>query len=177
MKSTDNILREGGVILYPTEGVFGLGCDPFNETAVRRLLKIKGREISRGLLLIAATWKSVRPLMALDPKRYERLWLTSAPVTWVFPAAEQVPPWIRGDFNSVAIRVTHHHVAREICLNFSGPVVSTSANFTSLPPAMRLEDVDRRIVDAVDHIVAGEIGTLAKATPIYDVVTGKVIRS
>ena len=153
MQAITKILREGGIILYPTEGVWGLGCDPFNKTAVQRLLKLKGRSVSKGLVLVTAGWSMVSDLIALDLADYPVLEEVAEPITWVFPATPMVPPWISGDFGSVAIRATSHEIAREICQQFGGAVVSTSANISSSSPAMKLEDVDRYILDNVDYIV------------------------
>ena len=176
MHNTTKILKEGGIILYPTEGVWGLGCDPFNQTAVKRLLKLKGRPISKGLILITVNWSMVRELINLNLKDYPIIGEATEPTTWVFPATSAVPPWIRGDFDSVAIRATTHEIAREICQQFGGAVVSTSANISSSPPATRLEDIDQSILDRVDYVVLGEVGRLAKPSRICDVLTMRSIR-
>src|SRR4030067_1807882 len=138
-------LHKGGIIAYPTEGVYGLGCDPFNETAALRLLKIKQRHINKGLILIASDWNQVKNLIKLDLKKYPVIKLNNKnPITWVFPATKKVPRWITGKFNSVAIRVTSHPIAKKICQKFGGPIVSTSANLTKQPPITRLTHITQR---------------------------------
>ena len=171
------ILREGGIIAYPTEGVYGLGCDPFNETAVLRVLKIKQRHINKGLILIASNWNQVKNLINLDLKKYPVIKLNNKnPITWVFPATKKVPRWITGKFNSVAIRVTSHPIAKKICQKFGGPIVSTSANLTKQSPITRLGQMDRPLVSKIDFIAQGRVGKLKKPTNICDVKTGKVFR-
>ena len=175
MQNIARTLKGGGIILYPTEGVWGIGCDPFNETAVQRLLKLKGRSISKGLILITAEWSMVHKLIALNLKDYPIIEEVTEPTTWVFPATSLVPPWISGDFDSIAIRATTHESAREICQQFGGVIVSTSANLSSSPSVMRLEDVDQSILDGVDYVVPGEVGKLAGPSKICDVLTMKSI--
>jgi len=170
-------LHEGGIIAYPTEGVYGLGCDPFNETAVLRLLKIKQRHINKGLILIASSWKQVENLINLDLKKYPVIKLKNQhPITWVFPATKKAPSWIMGKFNSIAIRVTSHPIAKKICQKFGGPIVSTSANLTKQLPITRLNQMDQRLISKVDFILQDRVGRLKKPTKICDIRTGKIIR-
>jgi L-threonylcarbamoyladenylate synthase len=173
------ILHHGGVIAYPTEAVYGLGCDPFNHDAVKKLLSLKQRGESKGLILVAANWEQAQPLIAdLDENLINKALATwPGAVTWVFPAAEIVPEWIRGEHNSVAIRISAHPVVRRICEAFGAPIVSTSANVAGFAPARTEQDVLQQFPVGIDFIVPGEIGGLDKPTPIYDVRTGEVFRT
>lgn len=174
---TIQVLSEGGIIIYPTEGVYGLGCDPFNETAVLRLLKIKKRNVDKGLILIASDWGQVQDLVKIDLARCDAVKLSKDdPTTWVFPATKKVPVWITGKFNTVAIRVTSHLVAKEICKKFNGPIVSTSANLAKQPPMRSLRQIDKQLKETVDFVVRGRVGNLKKPTQICDIKTGKIIR-
>jgi L-threonylcarbamoyladenylate synthase len=171
------ILQEGGIIAYPTEGVFGFGCDPFNETAVMRLLKIKNRKINKGLILIAADWKQVKSLVKINlqqNKIFKQHY--NEPITWVFPASKKVPSWLSGKFKSIAIRVTLHPVAKRICQEFGGPIVSTSANFEGEKPAKNVKQVLGDFKDKIDFVVAAKVGKLNKPTEIRDIKTNKIIR-
>lgn len=171
------VIREGGIIAYPTEGVFGLGCDPFNETAVLRLLKIKQRSVKKGLILIAASWDQVKDLVKIALCKSCVIKANNKnPVTWVFPATKKVPRWVSGKFNSVAIRVTLHPVAQKLCKKFGGPIVSTSANLASEIPAKSAKQVAQQFIGAVDFIISGRVGNLNKPTEIRDVKTNKLIR-
>ncbi|EKE01290.1 MAG: hypothetical protein ACD_21C00171G0003 [uncultured bacterium] len=171
------ILREGGIIAYPTEGVFGLGCDPFNETAVLRLLKIKRRKVEKGLILIATSWDQVKNLIKIDPAKSLSIKQNNKkPITWVLPTTKKVPRWVSGKFDSVAIRVTLHPVAKRICQKFGGSIISTSANLAGKSPAKNSKQAQKQFGAAIDFIMPGRVGNLKKTTEIRDVKTNKVIR-
>jgi L-threonylcarbamoyladenylate synthase len=172
-------LREGGIIAYPTEGVFGLGCDPFNETAVKRLLKIKGRKAEKGLILIASSWSQARGLIKNQSslRAIGEAIQDKNPTTWIFPATKKVPSWVCGKFNSVAIRVTLHPIAKNICQKFGGPIISTSANLVAEAPAKNTKQVREQFSAIIDLIVSGRVGALKKTTQIRDAKANKLIRS
>lgn len=172
------ILKSGGIIAYPTEAVFGLGCDPFNEQAVLKLLQLKKRDISKGLILIAASWEQFEPLIQpIDDSIINKIFTSwPGPNTWVVPANSRVPSWIKGKYSSVAVRVTAHPVAKKICEMFGGPIVSTSANIEGLPPAKTAEEVQGQFPEGIDLIVPGKVGNLKKPTTIRDAITDKIIR-
>ena len=169
------ILKEGGIIAYPTEGIFGLGCDPFNQTAVMRLLKIKQRAVLKGLILIAASWDQVTDLIKLknldlpkpDPKN---------PTTWVFPATKKIPAWVCGDFKSIAIRVTTHPLAKTLCQKFGGPIISTSANLSGRIPSKNTKQTKEQFAAVIDFILPGEVGSLNKPSQICDIKTRELLR-
>tara|TARA_R110000868_G_scaffold158036_3_gene385806 strand:- start:58841 stop:59383 length:543 start_codon:yes stop_codon:yes gene_type:complete len=171
-----NSLGQGDVIAYPTEGVIGLGCDPFNEEAVLRLLAIKQRPVEKGLILIASDWQQLASLIQpVDASRMDEIKATGN-TTWVFPATERVPSWIRGEHSSVAVRVTSHPIAKQLCKQFGGPIVSTSANAHSEPTVTQLSDLSKTISEQVGCLVPGETGNLNQATPIIDAITRQTLR-
>lgn len=174
-------LQAGGVIVYPTESVWGLGCDPFDAAVVRRLLAIKRRDEDKGLILIAADFVALMPLLHLDALPRARLDTVLAtwpgPHTWLMPCHDHVPRWIRGDHASLAVRVTAHPVAAALCRKFGGPLVSTSANLAGRPPPHSLAEIDRDLLDQIDGHLEGETGGLARPTPIRDSLTGAQIRA
>ncbi len=171
-------IRRGGIIAYPTEAVYGLGCDPFSQQAVMQLLQLKHRAVNKGLILITDDFEKVEPLtQPINSALLKKAQVTwPGPVTWVFPASDKAPLWIRGDFDSIAIRVTDHPIAREICQRYGKPIVSTSANSEGAPPAKDSQTVVRYFGDHVNIIAAGKIGELSTPTPIYDVATGQQLR-
>ena len=170
-------LHDGGIIAYPTEGVFGFGCDPFNEKAVRRLLKIKNRSIDCGLILIVADWQQAIQLVTIDLFKNELLQKNEGqPITWVFPATNKVPQWIRGEFDSVAIRKTTHPIARELCQKLEGPLVSTSANMSGETPKKEVVEGGEEFLSTIDIVMSGAVGELGGPTEIRDIITGRVIR-
>lgn len=173
-------LRRGGVIAYPTEGVWGLGCDPFDEAAVLRLLALKRRPVDKGLILIAARVDQLDGLVdwqALDAHARDAVragW--PGPHTWIVPVTARVPRWITGAHEGVAVRVSAHPVVVALCAAFGGTLVSTSANFAGDPAPLSHDAIAPAIVAGIDAIVAGETSGLAQATPIRDARDGRQIR-
>lgn len=178
IKKAVAVIKAGGVIAYPTEGVFGLGCDPFNPAAVHRLLQIKQRPVSKGLILIASEWEYFKELVENIPSARMAAVRASwpGPYTWIFPASQIVPPWIKGDYETVALRVTAHPIASALSKAFEGPLVSTSANIANEPPLIQVEQVRAQFMDKVDFILPGRTGALAGPTAIKDAVTGQLLR-
>lgn len=172
-------LRQGRVIAYPTESVYGLGCDPFNPYAVTQILTLKNRQIKKGFILIASEWKQVATLIKpLDPKILAQVFRTwPGPVTWVFPATADVPYWLRGDRATIAIRVTAHQIARLLCLHFGGPIVSTSANLARQPPVRDIKMLRIIFGKRIDVILKATLGTSKRPTEIRDVITAEVLRA
>jgi L-threonylcarbamoyladenylate synthase len=172
-------LRSGQVIAYPTEAVFGLGCDPVNEAAVRRLLAIKQRPIAKGLILIAADFTQltpfVEPLDKAQRARVDETW--PGPVTWLLPASERVPLWLRGRHDTIAVRVTAHPTAALLCRGWGGALVSTSANLSGRPPARTPLAVRRQLGTRIDCIVAEPVGGSARPSEIRDLRSGRVVRT
>lgn len=167
-------LLAGGVIAYPTEGVWGLGCLPGAEEAVMRILELKSRTVDKGLILLGTTsaqFDSVSPgLAAAVPEPGEH------PVTWLVPHGGRVPFWIHGGSEKVALRLTRHPVVAELCVSVGAPLVSTSANPAGAPPAMSAEEVEAYFGSALDAIVPGALGGASGPSQIVDLETGAVVR-
>lgn len=172
-------LRRGGVIAYPTEGVWGLGCDPFDPDAVARVLKLKQREVSKGLILVAATFEQFAPyLRAISPEQRQRLhdsW--PGPQTWVVPHGGTLPDWITGYKPTVAMRVSAHPLVAALCRAFGGPIVSTSANPSGRAPARSALQVRRYFADRLDYVLQGELGGQVGPTPIRDLISDRLLRA
>ncbi len=171
-------VRRGGVIAYPTEAVFGLGCDPRNESAVRRILALKHRPWEKGLILIAAHPDQLAPyVLPLDPPLRARVLPTwPGPVTWLLPARPETPTWLRGAHQTLACRVTAHPIARRLCEQAATALVSTSANPAGLPPARGAAQVRDYFPEGLDAIVDGPVDPTAGPTEIRDAHSGRVLR-
>lgn len=171
-------LSHGGVIAYPTETVFGLGCDPFCEPALVRLMILKGRLHHSGFILIGASWDQLLPFVREPSKqRMKQVRAKSKrPITWVFAAEPGLPELMYGPNHTMAVRVTTHSTSAALCERF-GPLVSTSANFHGETPKRRYLQVVRHFHGLVDYIVPGDAGPHSKPSEIRDARTGKVIRS
>lgn len=172
------VLRAGGVIAYPTEGVWGLGCDPFNAGAVARVLRLKGRSPGKGLILVAGDVAQVRPLLGRVPlaQRAELLDSWPGPVTWIVPVGDEVPRWITGKHDSVAIRVSNHLQLASLCFLFGGPIVSTSANLQGRPAARSALAVRRYFRGEIDYLLPGDLGGRRGATAIREALSGRIVR-
>lgn len=172
-------LRDGKLIAYPTEAVWGIGCDPFNHETVLRLLRLKHRPVEKGLLLVAAGMDQIDELLApLTAEQLETL-KESWPghVTWLIPdPAELYPDWIRGEHATVAVRVSDHPVVQAICRAFDKPLVSTSANRAGAPEIRTLAELQRQFGATIDLIVTGSLGDRKQASEIRDLLSGKRIR-
>ena len=170
------ILRSGGVVAYPTEGVFGLGCIPDDADAVSRILSIKQRSPALGLVLIASCvdqlegWADLSASISLQSSLQH-------PVTWIVPAQAGVPYWIKGEHDGLAVRITHHPVASALCDAADSLLVSTSANVAGCPPARTVYVLRRHFRSLVDCIVPGRCGPAASASEIRSLISGKVIRT
>lgn len=173
-------LRHGGIVACPTEAVWGLSCDPFDEAAVRRLLALKQRAEDKGLILVAGQASQLDGLVdwnRLPAGRREAVLASwPGPHTWIVPASDRVPRWITGAHDGVAVRVSAHPVVAALCRGFDGPLVSTSANLAARPPPRRRQDIDPDLAAAVDTIVGGETGPLERPTQIRDARSGRVLR-
>ena len=173
-----HVLRGGGVLAYPTEGVFGIGCDPFDAVAVERVLLIKGRAARKGLILIAADVGQVEEVAESmgDEIRARLVGPARWPTTWVLPSRRDTPVWLTGGRRSIAVRLTAHPVAAALCASFGGLVVSTSANLGGRRPARTLLGLPRRVRRAVDWVIPGTVGASPGPSEIRDATTGRVLR-
>ena len=167
-------LRRGGIVAYPTEAVYGLGCDPFNPGAVADLLTLKQRPAAKGLILIAANFRQIEPFLAITSPAIRNKLLESwpGPITWIVPASPWVPEWLRGEHDTLAVRVTAHAPSADLCQTFGGPIVSTSANPSGSPPAKSRLKTRQYFNHAGLTYLPGTTSGLSKPTDIFDAQTG-----
>lgn len=174
-------LQSGGVVAYPTEAVYGLGCDPHDQRAFERLFELKQRPPTQGVLLIGADFAQIAPWIdlagvpasVLDQARAS--W--PGPHTWIFPRSADVPDWVAGGHAGIALRVTAHVPAAALCRAFGGALVSTSANPHGQPPARDVATLRTYFGDALAAVVDAPVGAAAKPTSIRDALSGAIIRS
>lgn len=172
-------LRAGGVIAYPTEAVYGLGCDPFDRAAVARLFTLKQRPAEQGVLLIAADFSQVEKFIGATPAaavaRARATW--PGPHTWVFPRSAATPAWLSGAHSGIGIRVTAHPLAAALCRAFGAALVSTSANRHGAAPARTASAVRAAFAGELAYVLDGATGGLEQPTPIRDAISGAVLRT
>lgn len=177
-------LTQGKVLAYPTEAVWGLGCDPFNEHAFLEILRLKQRPIEKGVILLASHINQVEHLLQnLQPAVREQIietWtnrtLTDRATTWLLPADEHIPTWIKGDHPKVAVRVTTHPLCVALCNAFNGFIVSTSANPAGLEPARSLQDANQYFNFEINYL-NGDLGLGTEPSKILDAESGNIIRA
>lgn len=178
IKQAANIVANGGVIAYPTEAVYGLGCDPLNPNAVLRLLQIKQRLWQKGLILVAADLDQLLPFVDIPSEAIRRKISASwpGPITWILPAAPATPTLVTGAHHTLAVRVSAHPAVQALCREINQPLISTSANRASLSPARSALAVRRIFGHDVDYILHGDVDRTAKPSEIRDALSDRIIR-
>jgi L-threonylcarbamoyladenylate synthase len=171
-------IDDGGVIAYPTEAVYGIGCDPADAGAVARLLALKQRPADKGLILVASRRRQLeRWLRPQAPNRVERLEATwPGPVTWLIEAAPGCPPWLTGAHDTLAVRVSAHPVVRRLCDLLDRAIVSTSANISTRRPARSPLEVRLQFGNRLDFVLPGPLGGRQRPTEIRDLASGRLVR-
>ncbi|CRX99151.1 sua5 YciO YrdC YwlC family protein [Yersinia enterocolitica] len=173
------VLQQEEVIAYPTEAVFGLGCDPDSEKAVNALLALKQRPWQKGLILIAANYEQLKPYVddsALTDSQRETIFsVWPGPVTWVIPTHPETPRWLTGSFDSLAVRVSDHPLVQQLCSQYGKPLVSTSANLSGQEPCRTTEEVRIQFGSSLP-VLAGLVGGRLNPSEIRDALTGKQFR-
>jgi L-threonylcarbamoyladenylate synthase len=173
------VFRNGGILAYPTEAIFGLGCDPRNLSAVQRLLGAKQRPADKGLILLAANINQlsdfVPPLSEEIKERILPGW--PGPVTWLLPVYPHISPLVRGNFDKIAVRVSDHPVCQQLCQRLGHPIISTSANITGKPPAKTVLQVSEQLGQQVDMILDKPLGGRSRPSEIRDAISNKTLRA
>jgi len=171
-------IAAGAVIGYPTDTIWGFGCDPLNPASVTRLLQIKQRPVDKGLILLTSQLLYCEPFIRLTPE--QRAILQSpctTPTTWLVDASEHCPVWIRGNHPTVAVRVTDHPLLRYLCPRLNLPLVSTSANRAGKSTVRSALQLRRQFAGEVDFIVTGFDSGGARPSAIKSLASGHLLRS
>lgn len=170
------LLERGGILAYPTEAIYGLGCNAYHQRAVESILSLKGRGGKKGFIVLIAEWSQLPPLIGpISEAQHARVRATwPGFVTWIFPAASTLPEWMSGADSTIAIRMSAHPIAH--ALASVSPIISTSANLTGHPPAMTVEDIHQQFPSGIDAIVTGQLGSFLQPSAIYDVQSGRQLR-
>lgn len=178
LRAAARSIHSGGVVAYPTEAVYGLGCDPLDGDAVFRLLAIKQRPLAQGLILIGADFSQlapyVGPVSAPVMKRIRASW--PGPVTWLLPATPGCPWWLCGAHETIAVRVTAHPLAAALCRAAGHALVSTSANRHGRPAARTHLQVERQLGAELDYVLTGKVGPRKHPSEIRDALSGRIVR-
>lgn len=171
-------VKQGRVIAYPTEAIYGLGCDPNNNAAVMQIVQLKSRAENKGLILVASTKTQLDPFIDIhNPSILERVknsW--PGPTTWIMPASNQCHSLLTGGRSTIAVRVSDHPVVRELCDLCGHALVSTSANISGEHPLASPDEITTVFASSIAGVVEGQLGGLEDATSIFDASTGVQLR-
>ncbi|MFU8831000.1 MAG: L-threonylcarbamoyladenylate synthase [Wenzhouxiangella sp.] len=171
-------LNRGGVIAYPTEAVYGLGCRADDRAATERICALKDRSVDQGVIVLirdlAQLGNWIEPLDGQQQARLNQTW--PGPVTWLLPVTSECPDWLRGRHSSLAVRLSEHPICQQLVGALKTPLVSTSANPSGKPPARSATEVQTLFGDTIDAIVDAPLGEADKPSTIFDLRTGQQLR-
>lgn len=176
-----NTLKEGGVIVCPTEGVYGLSASIFNQKAVERIIKIKQRALNKGLIVVASSISMLDQIVNFNKLSEQSIRLLHEKwpghATFIVPAHEQIPSILTGGRDTLAVRVTAFDLLNRLCVLAGDPIISTSANISGQEPLKTIAQLQETFADQVDYILDEPCQGLAKPSTIYDAMTGQILRA
>ena len=147
-------LRKGGIILYPTDTIWGLGCDAINPSAVEKIFRIKSRSYSKSLLILVDGEQMLERYVRDIPEIvFELTSVSDSPLTIIYPNGKNLAAGVCNEDGSVGIRICHDEFCRELISRFRKPIVSTSANFSGKPSPENFGEIEKSVIDAVDFVV------------------------
>ena len=173
-------VEQGAVIAYSGDTIWGFGCHPLRPDSVDQILQIKRRSANKGLILLSSELEFCLPYIDnnLSTESINLLQQSkSKPTTWLIPASLHCPAWLRGEYPTIAIRITNHPFIQALCKNIKSPIVSTSANLTGKTPVRNSIQANRLFADQLDFIVTGYESGTGRASEIKSLQTGDTIRS
>jgi len=171
-----NIIRSGGIISYPTESVFGLGCDPLNETAVNRILQLKKRSVDKGLIIVASNLEQLDSYIEISTEEEQKILNEKADTTWLVKKSPLTPIWVSGKHEKVAIRVSKHPLIIKLCQSLKQPLISTSANPSGSAPATTNQQSNHYFSKNVDLYIDYQSERSGQPTQIKDITTDVIVR-
>ncbi|MBL6700448.1 MAG: L-threonylcarbamoyladenylate synthase [Gammaproteobacteria bacterium] len=168
------IIKNGGVVIYPTEGIYGIGCDPYNKHSVEKIFQLKGRDYDKRFILISSQAEFLTDIIDIDIAHDERL-KSKDFMTWIVPANNSCPSWLKSD-TGVAVRITQHSVVKDLCNKLGGPIISTSANYSNQEYINDISIIEKLFDGKVSCIVNGKLGNKKKPSTVRNIITNEVLR-
>lgn len=174
------VLNQGGVIICPTEGIYGFSCIANNIDAVKRIIEIKKRDDNKGLILVSDSIEKVKKLIDIEkiPKEsldlMHKLW--PGHHTFVVPCNSNINALLTGNRHTIAIRISSFDVLSSLCKDLTYPIVSTSANISGQDPISTLDMLEKEFGHVVDYILKKNCQGLKKSSTIHDALTGQILR-
>lgn len=165
IKKAIEVLKQGGIILYPTDTIWGIGCDATNEEAVEKLYAIKQRDKNKSMLILLDNPAKLQTYIKEVPDiAWDLIDLTDKPLTIIFDDAKNLATNLISNDGSIGIRITDEDFSRELCMRFRKPIVSTSANITGETAPQNFNQIDPQIIELVDYVVEYRQNEMSKQT-------------
>ena len=171
-----HIIRRGGIIAYPTDTIYGLGCDPYNQDAVARLKRIKQRPSHKQFILLAGDIDQIKPFTHLSKEQQKAITENIEPTSWVVEARQNVPAWLVNDSNTITIRLCRQNDVQLLCHILGHAIISTSANLAGKTPARNALELHQNFHNTIDKIMANNQKLTAKPSKIIRLCDNLVIR-
>lgn len=172
-----HIIKIGGTIAYPTDTIYGLGCNPFNLGAVERLNDIKLRPLSKHFILLAGHISQIKPLIIINNKQEQLITQTTEPTSWITQASEQAPKWLISNENTLTIRICNNETVQKLCGALGHAIISTSANISGKAPAKNNLEIRKYFLGSIDDILATNKKLIAKPSKIIRLCDNHILRS
>ena len=169
-----DIIKNGGIVIYPTEGIYGIGCDPYNKHSVEKIFQIKGRDYDKRFILISSQVEFLTDIIDTYVALDERL-KSKDFVTWIVPANDSCPSWLKSDAG-VAVRITQHPVVKDLCNKLGSPIISTSANYANQEYINDISIIEKLFDGKVSCIVNGKLGNKKKPSTVRDIISNELLR-
>ena len=176
--TASNLLHDGEIIIYPTESIYGIGCDPWNESSVNKIYEIKNRPSNKPMIIVGSDIAHLEKLV--DVRSLNRSVIDSWPghSTWLIPSNKSCPPWLKDAITAkVAIRISEHETVKKLCIDFGKPLISTSANLSEVLPSKDKAEIEKIFSSSIEYIVEGSLGGSESPSIIRDMLTGEIVRS
>jgi len=169
-----DIIKDGGIVIYPTEGIYGIGCDPYNKHSVEKIFQLKGRHYDKRFILISSQTEFLADIIDVN-KTQDEILKSKDFVTWIVPANSNCPSWLKSD-DGIAVRITQHPVVKDICNKLKSPIISTSANYSNQEYINDITIIEKLFDGKVSCIVNGKLGNEKKPSTVRDMISNKVLR-
>lgn len=170
------IVRNGGIIAYPTDTIYGLGCDPLDARAVDRVNRLKKRPVGKHCILLASNIDQLTPFIELDAQQRATIDAADEPTSWVIEARDGTPDWLVSEHNTIAVRVTDDDNVTRLCNAVGGAIISTSANPSGSRPAASGIDLHRYFHHSVDMILLAEQPSATRASKLIRLCDNHILR-
>ena len=171
-----HIIKNGGIIAYPTDTIYGLGCDPYDPEAIDRINAIKQRPLDKQFILLAGHIDQIRPLLILDEQQEKTITQNNEPTSWIIAASQNAPTWLTDGNNTLTIRISKNDEVQRLCHALKHPIISTSANISGHMPAKNALDLHKLFQQNVDKILISNKPLTGKPSKIIRLCDNYVIR-